>query len=32
MAMGYYEKKPSGEKKRRKLEDIAWFNKIKEKD
>ncbi|MBA7681320.1 putative NAD(P)H nitroreductase [subsurface metagenome] len=32
MAMGYYEKKPSGEKKRRKLEEIAWFNKIKEKD
>lgn len=32
MAMGYYEKKPSREKKRRKLEEIAWFNKIKEKD
>ena len=32
MAMGYYEKKPSGEKKRKKLEEIAWFNKIKEKD
>jgi hypothetical protein len=30
--MGYYEKKPSGEKKRKKLEEIAWFNKIKEKD
>ena len=32
MAMGYYEKKPSREKKRRELEEIAWFNKIKEKD
>jgi nitroreductase len=32
MAMGYYEKKPSREKKRRKLEEIAWFNKIEEKD
>ena len=32
MAMGYYEKKPSGEKKRKKLEEIVWFNKIKEKD
>ena len=31
MAMGYYEKKPSREKKRRKLEEIAWFNKIEEK-
>ena len=29
MAMGYYEKKPSKEKKRKKLEEIAWFNKIK---
>lgn len=28
MAMGYYEKKPSKEKKRKKLEEIAWFNKI----
>lgn len=28
MAMGYYEKKPSREKKRKKLEEIAWFNKI----
>ena len=30
MAMGYYEKKPSHEKKRKKLEEIAWFNKIGE--
>ena len=28
MAMGYYEKRPSREKKRRRLEEIAWFNKI----
>jgi nitroreductase len=28
LSMGYYEKKPSREKKRKKLEDIAWFNKI----
>ncbi len=28
LAMGYYEKKPIGEKKRKNLEDIAWFNKI----
>jgi len=28
MAMGYYEKKPSREKKRKELEEIAWFNKI----
>jgi len=32
MALGYYEKKPSREKKRRTLEEIAWFNKIGEKD
>ena len=32
MAMGYYEKRPSREKKRKKLEEIAWFNKIEEKD
>jgi nitroreductase len=32
MAMGYYERKPSREKKRKKLEEIAWFNKIEEKD
>jgi len=30
MAMGYYEKRPSKEKKRKKLEEIAWFNKIGE--
>jgi len=30
MAMGYYEKKPSREKKRKRLEEIAWFNKIGE--
>jgi nitroreductase len=30
MAMGYYEKKPSHEKKRKKLEEITWFNKIGE--
>lgn len=29
LSMGYYEKKPSREKKRKSLEDIAWFNKIK---
>ena len=29
MAVGYYEKRPSKEKKRKTLEDIAWFNKIK---
>jgi len=29
MTMGYYEKKPSRERKRKPLEDIAWFNKIK---
>jgi nitroreductase len=28
LSMGYYEKRPSREKKRKKLEDIAWFNKI----
>jgi nitroreductase len=32
MAMGYYERKPSRERKRKKLEEIAWFNKIEEKD
>lgn len=31
MAVGYYEKKPSREKKRKALQDIAWFNKIGEK-
>jgi nitroreductase len=29
LLMGYYEKKPSREKKRKDLEDIIWFNKIK---
>lgn len=28
LTMGYYEKKPSREKKRKPLEDISWFNKI----
>lgn len=28
LTMGYYEKKPSREKKRKSLEEIAWFNKI----
>lgn len=28
LSMGYYEKKPSRVKKRKNLEDIAWFNKI----
>jgi nitroreductase len=28
LSMGYYEKRPSREKKRKSLEDIAWFNKI----
>lgn len=28
LALGYYERKPSKEKKRKKLEEIAWFNKI----
>jgi hypothetical protein len=30
MAMGYYEKRPQKEKKRKKLEEIAWFNRIEE--
>jgi nitroreductase len=29
LAMGYFEKRPSKEKKRKKLEEIAWFNTIK---
>ncbi len=29
LAMGYSEKRPSREKKRKKIEDIAWFNTIK---
>jgi len=28
LAMGYYEKKPSRERKRKGLEEIAWFNRI----
>jgi nitroreductase len=31
LAMGYFEKRPRKEKKRKKLEEIAWFNKIKKK-
>ena len=30
MAMGYYEKRPPKEKKRKKLEEIAWFNRIED--
>jgi len=30
IALGYYEKKPSKERKRKRLEEIVWFNKIKE--
>jgi len=29
IAMGYYDKKPSRERKRKKIEQIVWFNKIK---
>jgi nitroreductase len=28
MAMGYYEKKPSRERRRKSLEEIVWFNKM----
>ncbi len=28
MALGYHQKKPLKEKKRKKLEEIAWFNRI----
>ncbi|UCC38459.1 MAG: nitroreductase family protein [Candidatus Aminicenantes bacterium] len=28
MALGHYEKKPSGKKSKKKLEEIAWFNKL----
>jgi len=28
LAMGYYEKKPSRERKRKMLEEIVWFNRI----
>jgi len=31
MAVGYYEKKPSRDRKRKALQEIAWFNKIGEK-
>ena len=30
MSMGYYEQKPRGEKKRRNLDEIVWFNRIGE--
>jgi nitroreductase len=30
ISMGYYEKRPLKEKKRKKLEEIAWFNRIEE--
>ncbi len=30
LAMGYYEKRPPKEKKRKTLEEIAWFNRIGE--
>ena len=30
MAIGHYEKKPSKERKRKKLQEIVWFNKIEE--
>ena len=29
LALGYYETRPRKEKKRKRLEDIAWFNEIK---
>jgi nitroreductase len=29
LSMGYYEKKPSREKKRKNLEDLVWFNRMK---
>jgi len=32
IAMGYPEKKPSGEKKRKPLQEIAWFNQLGEHD
>jgi len=31
MAVGYYEKKPSKDRKRKALQEIVWFNKIGEK-
>lgn len=30
LALGYYEKRPSKEKKRKSLQEIVWFNKIEE--
>jgi nitroreductase len=30
VAVGYYEKRPQKEKKRKKLEEIAWFNRIEQ--
>jgi hypothetical protein len=30
MAVGYYEKRPPKENKRKKLEEIVWFNRMKE--
>ncbi len=30
LSLGYYDRKPSRPKKRRTLEEIVWFNKIKE--
>ncbi|MFC2169795.1 nitroreductase family protein [Acidobacteriota bacterium] len=30
LSMGYYKKKPSRERKRKELDEIAWFNKIGE--
>lgn len=30
MTLGYYEKKPPREKKRKSLEEIAWFNRVGE--
>lgn len=30
MTLGYYEKKPSREQKRKPLEDIAWFNRCED--
>jgi len=30
MAMGYYDKKPQGDKLRKTIEEIAWFNKVED--
>ncbi|MFQ6108153.1 MAG: nitroreductase family protein [Candidatus Aminicenantales bacterium] len=32
LSLGYYDRKPSSEKKRRKLEEIVWFNGFKNKE